>query len=98
MRTSLSDAVAPARPKRRWLRFTLRTLLVAVTLVGIWLAVTVNAARRQASAVAMILRSGGKVIFDYQIVRSIGADGFCSANLETSPPAPEWLRRLVGDD
>jgi hypothetical protein len=37
----------PMPPPRRWLRFSLRTLLIAITLFGIWLGLRVNAGRRE---------------------------------------------------
>jgi internalin A len=48
---------APARPKRRWYQYSLRTLLIFVTLFAIacsWFAVKLNQARRQREAVEAI--------------------------------------------
>lgn len=53
---------------RTWLRFSLRTLLIAVTIFGIWLGLRVNAARRQAQAVAEIRKQqGGSVGYDFEL-------------------------------
>ena len=59
-------AAKPARSRRRWLRFSLRTLFIVVTLLCVWLGIQVNAARRQREAVTAILNIGGKFSFDYQ--------------------------------
>ena len=53
--------------RRRWFRFSLRMLLVVVTVLCVWLAIKVNAARRQKEAVAAILSAGGTVNYDYQL-------------------------------
>ena len=48
---------APPRPKLRWYQFSLRTLLVLVTLFAIpcsWIAVKLNNARRQQTAVTKL--------------------------------------------
>src|SRR5262245_19997517 len=50
--------------KRRWLRFSLRTMLLLITALCIWLGYQVNAARRQREALAAIARAGGTVYFD----------------------------------
>ncbi len=39
--------------KRRWFRFSLRTLLVVVALVGIWLAIFLQARRRAVNHAAL---------------------------------------------
>jgi hypothetical protein len=53
---------------RKWLRFSLRTLLLLVTALCVWLGIQVNAARRQRDAVAAWSRAGGAVYYDDQIV------------------------------
>ena len=55
------------RPPRRWLSFSVRTLLVLITLVGIWMGLRVNAARRQEQAVAAIQKLGGWVRYDFEL-------------------------------
>ena len=54
--------------RRRWFRFSLRMLLVVVTVLCVWLGFKVNAARRQKEAVEAILKAGGQVSYDYQLV------------------------------
>src|SRR5262249_2001048 len=81
---------APSKLRRRWLRYSLRTLLVAVTILCVWLGLKVNSARRQREAVATLTRSGADVSFDYQTANN--------ATPDASPPGPAWLRNLIGDD
>ena len=96
--------------RRRWFRFSLRMLLVVMTVLCIWLGFTVNAARRQKAAVDTILEAGGSVLFDYQndpksqlMVRLSSAKDlvFFSAFVRDPnalPPGPTWLRKQFGDD
>lgn len=84
--------------KRRWFQFSLRGLLAAITIFGVWLGWKLNAAHRQREAVLAILKAGGTVSYDYQMERSpIYPDDF-SVHWDTRSPTPQWLQRLVGDD
>src|SRR5215471_19817094 len=88
-----------ANPRPRWLRYSLRTLLLLMTILCIWLGLQVNAARRQREAVAAILKAGGDIAFDYQLIRQ--PDGTLTKNpkpQEASPNAPRWLREYLGDE
>lgn len=71
------------KPKRRWLHYSQRTLLVVVTLFAIWwtwLAVMTRPARREREAAAAIEKLGGIVEW-------------------TEPQGPEWVPGVVvGDD
>jgi hypothetical protein len=62
----------PIKRRPKWLRFSLRTLLVAMTVLCVWLGFKVNAARRQKEAVAMIRKAHGGVFFDYEMVEMPG--------------------------
>jgi hypothetical protein len=86
------------KPKRRWFRFSLRALLVLVTMLCVWLGFTVNAARRQKEAVDAILKVGGVVYFDYQKVPRPGNPSSWDVDLNAEPPAPAWLHMIVGDE
>ncbi len=76
------------RPTPRF-QFSLRALLVALTLVGVWLGIAVAPAQRQRRAVKAIEAVGGSVEYDWQRTEG-GSDPF--------PNGPTWLRRLIGDD
>lgn len=89
---------------RRWFRFSLRTLLVLMTLVCVWLGREVNQAVRQQRAVELLEKLGADFIFAHQTSDSLAApaDWFDLQyppypDLE-EPPAPEWLLRSVGED
>ncbi|HXT57305.1 MAG TPA: hypothetical protein VN699_01670 [Pirellulales bacterium] len=52
------------RPARRWLQFSLRTFLVAVTIGCVWLGWTVERARRRSQAIDTIVNEGGALVYD----------------------------------
>ena len=83
------------KPRRRWYQFSLRTLLIVVTLAGCglgWLGPKAYQARRQQAVVAAIRQLGGKVAYDYEF----NSKGEPSPNSESFRSA--WLHALVGDD
>lgn len=90
----------PIQRRPRWLRFSLRTLLVLMTVLCIWLGFKVNAARRQKEAVEAILKAGGTVFYDYQMIPF--ASPSVAFNFKVDPNAvpngPAWLRKVVGED
>lgn len=51
-------------PGRRWLRFSLRGLLAAVTLVCLWLGWNVERKRRQQELISAIHELGGEVVYE----------------------------------
>jgi internalin A len=71
METSVSHEVVMAdqikrvsRPRRRFLRFSVRGLIVLVLLIGVWLGWLVRSARIQREAVEAIEHAGGWVEYD----------------------------------
>ena len=78
-------------PKKHWIRFSLRTLLLLVTVLAIWLGLQVQRAQNQRSAVRMIQQLGGSVEYDYQYRGNLFVD-------DAQPSAPKWLRKWIGDD
>ena len=90
------DETPAAKPKsrRRWHQFSLRTLLIAVTLVGCglgWFGKKVWEAKQQAAAVAAIENAGGSVLYDYEI------DSHGNYVPKVASPDPAWLRAILGD-
>jgi hypothetical protein len=84
-----------AEPRRRWNQFSLRTLLIGVTLAGCglgWLGIKIREARQQQAAVAAIEKAGGFVEYDYLFGSQ--PDGGRSPRLS----GPAWLHSVLGDD
>ncbi len=75
------------------LRFSLRTLLVLLTIVCVVLGVIVSRAERQRRAVAAIVKAGGEVAYDYEIYPEMDEGGD-----RVDLPGPDWLCRLLGVD
>lgn len=78
--------VSATRPRRRFLQFRLRTLLVIVLLLAAPLGWVTNRRRKQDQAIATIESLGGRVEFRWK-----NTDDY------RVPPHSKWLRRLVGD-
>jgi len=86
------------KPKRRWFRFSLRTLLLLVTIASAgfgWLGVKVRAKQREREAVKAIQKFGGIVNYDFQYE---WYEKPRPSHLKPIPPGPAWLRSLLGDD
>lgn len=81
----------PLRFPRRWLRFSLRSLLLVVTGLSIWLGLHLDAVRRQSAAIAEVKRLGGRACYDYQYA----GDGELT---EGESPSPVWLFGWLGPD
>ena len=73
------------------IRFSLRTLLVLLTITAFWLGYQLNASRRQRIAVEAIQASGGSVRYEYERYLE-NSEG------DWALTAPTWLRRILGDD
>lgn len=83
------------RAPRRWgLRFSMRSLLIAVTIFCVALGWRLNRARQQREAVKAIKEAGGWVYYDYQTYDPNTAE----FDLKAEPWEPEWLRESVGID
>ena len=84
--SATADNAGKPKRKRRWFQFSLRTLLVLVAVVAVWLALLVNAATKQREAVAAIEALGGHVFYEHE------------SNSPAELLGPEWLRELVGEE
>jgi hypothetical protein len=77
--------------QRRWLRFSIRSLLAVVAAVCLLLGCWSSSAMKQARATAAITTLGGNVTYDYQ-----SRTGIFNGN--AIPSGPIWLRSLLGRD
>jgi Leucine-rich repeat (LRR) protein len=75
------------------MRYRLRTLLIVVAVICVWLALRLNAVRRQQAAVAAIQRLGGTVYYAHQITED--RLGRLVAEPDKPPPFPTWLRPMA---
>jgi hypothetical protein len=99
----MSDAPAPipapAKPTkhgRRWrFQYSLRSLLIFVTVVGVlcgWLGRFILRVQHQRSVVTQIKALGGRVNYDYQVA------GMRDRSHSPPPPGPGFIRWIFGDD
>jgi hypothetical protein len=80
--------------RRRWLRFSVRTLLTIVAFIGCalgWAVRLIDSARAQRDAAAAIKNAGGSVGYDWEINH-----GRTTGRRE--PSGPKWLVDLIGID
>jgi len=75
------------------MRYGLRTMLIVVAVLCIWLGMRVNKVRRQQAAIAAIERLGGSIYYQYQLSR--GYNGRFLAEPDAPPPYPRWCRRAA---
>jgi internalin A len=80
-----------SRSWRRYLRFSVRGLIVLVLAIGLGLGWLVRNARIQREAVAAIERAGGSVSYDWEWNNETSIPG-------GKPWAPIWLMDLIGVD
>lgn len=85
---------------RRYLRYSLRTAFIVLTVGCVWLGAQVERVRKQREAVAKIRACGGGVQYDWELpwLDSHPLTATFWESEDWHPPGPAWLRRLIGDD
>jgi internalin A len=79
------------KPGRRRFIISLRGLMVAILILGVWMGWIINRAESRRKAVATLERNGAIVLYDYESMRGVKA-------ATTRQWAPAWLRTRLGDD
>ena len=93
------------RPKLRWFRFSLRTLLVAVLVLSVplsWLAVKLEKARQQRNAWVALESLGAYMLYDWGDdwgrLPSTISNPFSPEATKALQPDSSWLRDVFGND
>lgn len=77
--------------RRRWFQYSLRSFLVVVTALAVWLGVVVNRAREQREAVKAIEALGGSVMYDWHFFETPEQK---SVMEHATVQLRTWLRRI----
>lgn len=85
-------------PRKRWFRFSLRTLFVALTVSCLWLGFEVTQARRQRAAVQALEKLGAYVAYDYDEPGTHYESGGTPPRLRTLSPLKQWIADWLGKD
>lgn len=89
----------PSIPKKRWrprLRFSLRAMLIAMTVVCLFLGYQVQRARVQRNAVAGLSINTMDIMYDWECAAR--ARSLVTSGRYGVPPGPDWLRNLIGGE
>ena len=84
-------------PRRRWLRVSLRGLMILVLLLGGVAGWVANTIRTRREAIAVVKAAGGGVTFDY-MRQEVGTNPQGRPIYRKEPDAPAILRRWLGDE
>jgi hypothetical protein len=91
----MSTKSTKAKETKRWYQYSLRALLLVVTLFAFlcsWLGVKIHQAKKQRKAVEALQKLGAGVLYDYQL------DAYVQNNPIPQQPAHPWLKNLLGED
>lgn len=80
-----------------WLKVSLRTLLLAITALSVWLAVETNNARQRRHAIVEIQNRGGHIMYADEWEMFSGGD-IPKQHRTSLPVAVQWLRDMLGKE
>jgi hypothetical protein len=85
----------PNSPTRRWFRFSLRTLLVAITLFGLWLGYYINWIHQRQQARAVEDREAVEIQDNVEIVKAVMG---VKTVVQVPPPHSfSWVLAILGE-
>jgi hypothetical protein len=84
------------KPKRRWVRFSIRTLLIGVTIFCVWLGWQAESARERIALIKLVNKTGGEC-YAQQYGTHWGMT-YQYARPSDDPDAPSAIRRMLGDN
>lgn len=80
------------RRRRRWLRYSLRSFFVVLTIFCVALGYWVHRAKRQQAAVKWVIENGGIARYDFEFDEK-------GDNIDNAKPSgPKWLQAFLGND
>jgi hypothetical protein len=92
----MANLLSKLKPKRRWVQFSMRTVLVLTTACGILLGWRANDVRRERDALALVESLGGYATFDYQC--DFDKDELRVVDPGREAPRNSWLMSMVGEE
>ena len=92
----VQSAMPDNAPRRRWLRFGLRTMFVVLTVFSVWLGWQAKIVRDRREALAKLESDGSKVMTTDDVEPLLGINDMYSWNDAPWPTIPRW-RKWIGD-
>lgn len=84
--------------RRSLTSFSLRTALIALTVLGIWLGMHWRSVGQQRAAVEALGAHGGYILYDCEAVGTPPSTGVSQQQTQRNSPVPKWLLSTLGHD
>ena len=85
----MTESTNQPKPKRRWLRFSLRSFLIVLTIFCVWIGWYLYRVEQQREAVRWVRANGGTVKYDFEYDPQ---DRYIS---DPQPHVPKWLLNIL---
>ncbi len=86
---NMTESTKQPKPKRRWLRFSLRSFLIFLTILGIWLGWFLYRVERQREAAKWVEQNHARVEFEFEF------DQNDRRLKDSQPPVRQWLLDIL---
>ncbi len=84
--------------RRRFFRYSLRTLMLVVTVFCVWLGWQVQKARNQQYVISIVVAENGLIAYQHGLIEYQGGTDRMRKLSKDGPPGSTWLRRLIGNE